>query len=278
MLDIVIDTILDLLKIIPFLFVAFLLMEYLEHSISKKRNILKNSKLGPVIGSILGVIPQCGFSAMATNLFSAKNITIGTLIAIYLSTSDEMLPILITNKVSFKLIITILLIKVITGIIFGYLIDLIFRKKEKVKKDLPICKTDECHCEKGIFKSSIIHTLKISLYILLTTFILNTLVYLIGEDTISKILLKNSFFGPFLASLVGLIPNCSASIILTELYLSGVITTGMLIGGLLTGSGIGILVLFKVNKDKKENLFILLSIYLIGVLIGILLDLLKFSL
>ena len=202
----------------------------------------------------------------------------GTLIAIYLSTSDEMLPILITNKVSFKLIITILLIKVITGIIFGYLIDLIFRKKDKVKKDLPICKSDECHCEKGIFKSSIIHTLKISLYILLTTFILNTLVYLIGEDTISKILLKNSFFGPFLASLVGLIPNCSASIILTELYLSGVITTGMLIGGLLTGAGIGILVLFKVNKDKKENLFILLSIYLIGVLIGILLDLIKFSL
>ena len=267
MLDIVIDTIIDLLKIIPFLFVAFLLMEYLEHSISKKRNILKDSKLGPVIGSILGVIPQCGFSVMATNLFSAKNITMGTLIAIYLSTSDEMLPILITNKVSFKLIITILLIKVITGIIFGYLIDLIFRKKYKVKKDLPICKRDECHCEKGIFKSSIIHTLKISLYILLTTFILNTLVYLIGEDTISKILLKNSFFGPFLASLVGLIPNCSASIILTELYLSGVITTGMLIGGLLTGAGIGILVLFKVNKDKKENLFILLSIYLIGVLI-----------
>ena len=278
MLDIVIDTIIDLLKIIPFLFVAFLLMEYLEHSISKKRNILKDSKLGPVIGSILGVIPQCGFSVMATNLFSAKNITMGTLIAIYLSTSDEMLPILITNKVSFKLIITILLIKVITGIIFGYLIDLIFRKKDKVKKDLPICKRDECHCEKGIFKSSIIHTLKISLYILLTTFVLNTLVYLIGEDTISKILLKNSFFGPFLASLVGLIPNCSASIILTELYLSGVITTGMLIGGLLTGAGIGILVLFKVNKDKKENLFILLSIYLIGVLIGIFLDLIKFSL
>ena len=121
------------------------------------------------------------------------------------------------------------------------------------------------------------YTLKISSYILITTFLLNTLIYYLGEDTISKILLKNNFFGPFLASLVGLIPNCSASIILTELYLSKVITTGMLIGGLLTGSGIGLLVLFKVNKDKKENFFILISIYLIGVLVGIIFDLLKIS-
>ena len=275
MLDIILDTLIDLLKIIPFLFVAFLIMEYFEHSLSKKKNVLKNKKVGPIVGSLLGVIPQCGFSVMATNLFSSRVITIGTLIAIYLSTSDEMLPILITNKVSFKLIVIILLIKIIIGIIFGYLIDFFWKKKET--KDFSICDDDHCHCEKGIFKSSLIHTLKISSYILITTFLLNTLIYYLGEDTISKILLKNNFFGPFLASLVGLIPNCSASIILTELYLSKVITTGMLIGGLLTGSGIGLLVLFKVNKDKKENFFILISIYLIGVLVGIIFDLLKIS-
>ena len=275
MLDIILDTLIDLLKIIPFLFVAFLIMEYFEHSLSKKKNILKNKKVGPIVGSLLGVIPQCGFSVMATNLFSSRVITIGTLIAIYLSTSDEMLPILITNKVSFKLILIILLIKIIIGIIFGYIIDFFWKKKET--KDFSICDDDHCHCEKGIFKSSLIHTLKISSYILITTFLLNTLIYYLGEDTISKILLKNNFFGPFLASLVGLIPNCSASIILTELYLSKVITTGMLIGGLLTGSGIGLLVLFKVNKDKKENFFILISIYLIGVLVGIIFDLLKIS-
>lgn len=275
MLDIILDTLIDLLKIIPFLFVAFLIMEYFEHSLSKKKNVLKNKKVGPIVGSLLGVIPQCGFSVMATNLFSSRVITIGTLIAIYLSTSDEMLPILITNKVSFKLILIILLIKIIIGIIFGYLIDFFWKKKET--KDFSICDDDHCHCEKGIFKSSLIHTLKISSYILITTFLLNTLIYYLGEDTISKILLKNNFFGPFLASLVGLIPNCSASIILTELYLSKVITTGMLIGGLLTGSGIGLLVLFKVNKDKKENFFILISIYLIGVLVGIIFDLLKIS-
>ena len=275
MLDIILDTLIDLLKIIPFLFVAFLIMEYFEHSLSKKKNVLKNKKVGPIVGSLLGVIPQCGFSVMATNLFSSRVITIGTLIAIYLSTSDEMLPILITNKVSFKLIVFILLIKIVVGIIFGYLIDFFWKKKET--KDFSICDDDHCHCEKGIFKSSLIHTLKISSYILITTFLLNTLIYYLGEDTISKILLKNNFFGPFLASLVGLIPNCSASIILTELYLSKVITTGMLIGGLLTGSGIGLLVLFKVNKDKKENFFILISIYLIGVLVGIIFDLLKIS-
>ena len=275
MLDIILDTLIDLLKIIPFLFVAFLIMEYFEHSLSKKKDILKNKKVGPIVGSLLGVIPQCGFLVMATNLFSSRVITIGTLIAIYLSTSDEMLPILITNKVSFKLILIILLIKIIIGIIFGYIIDFFWKKKET--KDFSICDDDHCHCEKGIFKSSLIHTLKISSYILITTFLLNTLIYYLGEDTISKILLKNNFFGPFLASLVGLIPNCSASIILTELYLSKVITTGMLIGGLLTGSGIGLLVLFKVNKDKKENFFILISIYLIGVLVGIIFDLLKIS-
>lgn len=275
MLEIILDTLIDLLKIIPFLFVAFLIMEYFEHSLSKKKDILKNKKVGPIVGSLLGVIPQCGFSVMATNLFSSRVITIGTLIAIYLSTSDEMLPILITNKVSFKLIVIILLIKIIIGIIFGYIIDFFWKKKET--KDFSICDDDHCHCEKGIFKSSLIHTLKISSYILITTFLLNTLIYYLGEDTISKILLKNNFFGPFLASLVGLIPNCSASIILTELYLSKVITTGMLIGGLLTGSGIGLLVLFKVNKDKKENFFILISIYLIGVLVGIIFDLLKIS-
>ena len=275
MLDIILDTLIDLLKIIPFLFIAFLIMEYFEHSLSKKKNVLKNKKVGPIVGSLLGVIPQCGFSVMVTNLFSSRVITIGTLIAIYLSTSDEMLPILITNKVSFKLIVIILLIKIIIGIIFGYIIDFFWKKKET--KDFSICDDDHCHCEKGIFKSSLIHTLKISSYILITTFLLNTLIYYLGEDTISKILLKNNFFGPFLASLVGLIPNCSASIILTELYLSKVITTGMLIGGLLTGSGIGLLFLFKVNKDKKENFFILISIYLIGVLVGIIFDLLKIS-
>ena len=273
MLHIFIHTILDLLKIVPFLFLAFLIMEILEHKVKKKNNVLKNKKFGPVIGSLLGVIPQCGFSVMATNLFSSKVITLGTLLAIYLSTSDEMFPLLISNGVSFKLIISILLIKVIVAIVFGYLIDLLFKKSQR--KDFSICDNDNCHCDENLFKSSIIHTLKISFFILLTTLVLNILIHYIGEDKIASILLKDNFFGPFLASLVGLIPNCSASIILTELYLSNVITTGMLIGGLLTGSGVGLLVLFKTNKNLKENLIILLSLYGVGAIIGIIIDFLK---
>ena len=277
MIDILKDTILDLIKIIPFLYVAFLLMEYLEHHVIKKKKILKNNKLGPVIGSLLGIIPQCGFSVMATNLFSTRVITIGTLIAIYLSTSDEMIPVLLANKISFKLIFIILLIKIIVGIIFGYLIDIIWQKKQ-LKTDFSICENEQCHCEKGIFKSSLIHTIKIGMYIFITTLILNSLIYYIEEENISKILLKNTIFGSFLASLVGLIPNCSASIILTELYVNNLITINMLIGGLLTGSGISLLVLFKVNKNKKENIFILVSIYLIGSIVGLILELLNFNL
>ena len=273
MIHILIHTILDLLKIVPSFFIAFLIMELLEHKVKKKNNVLKNKKFGPVIGSLLGIIPQCGFSVMATNLFSSKVITIGTLLAIYLSTSDEMLPLLISNGASYKLIISILLIKVGVAIIFGYLLDFLFKKKEK--KDFSICESDNFHCDDNLFKSSIIHTLKISFFILITTLVLNILIYYLGEEKIASILLKDNFFGPFLASLVGLIPNCSASIILTELYLNEVITTGMLIGGLLTGSGVGILVLFKVNKDTKENLIILLSLYGIGSIIGILIDFLK---
>ena len=276
MLDIIIDTLVDLLKIIPFLFLAFLFMEYLEHKVNKKKNVLENKKLGPILGSILGVIPQCGFSVAATNLFSSRVITIGTLLAVYLSTSDEMLPLLISNHVSIKLIIIILLIKVIIGIIFGYLLDLFY--KRETKKNYSICEHDHCHCNESILKSSIIHTLKISLYILITTFLLNTLIYYLGEGKISSILLKDNIFGPFLSSIIGLIPNCSASVILTELYISKVISLGMLIGGLLTGAGIGLLVLFKVNKNKKENIIILLSLYLIGSIIGLLIDILGITL
>ena len=271
---VVVDTLIDLVKIIPFLFVAFLIMEYLEHGVKKKSNILRNKKVGPLVGGILGIIPQCGFSVMATNLFSSKVITIGTLLAIYLSTSDEMLPLLISGGISSKVILIVLITKVIVAIIGGYLIDLLLSRKN-FKKDFSICEDDDCHCEKGIIKSSLIHTLKISFFILVTTLILNILVYYIGEEKIASILQTNSFFGPFLASIIGLIPNCAASVLITELFIKGVITTGMLIGGLLTGAGLGLLILFKVNKNKKENFIILISLYLIGSIVGLLFDLLN---
>lgn len=273
MKDIIIDTLLDVLKLIPFLFVAFLLIELFEHKFSKKsiKIVEKSGKFGTILGSLLGIIPQCGFSVMATNLYVTRIISLGTLISIYLSTSDEMLPILISEKVSINIIVKILLIKVIIGLISGFIIDLIF--KDKNKKDYSICKEDNCHCKDNIIISSIKHTFNIVIFILIVNFILNICFNYLGNDYLSKILLKDNFLAPFISSLIGLIPNCASSVILTELYINNAINFGSLISGLLTGSGVAILVLFKTNKNLKENLKIVSILYLIGVLTGIVIEL-----
>ena len=279
MKDIILDTLLDTIKILPFLFITFLIMEYIEHKFSNKskKNISKTEKFGPVIGSLLGAVPQCGFSVMATNLYVTRIITLGTLISIYLSTSDEMLPILISQKADIKIILELLLTKIVIGMIFGILIDFILGKKNK--KETPkikdFCDEHHCDCSHGILKSSIKHTINITTFLLIITFLLNAGFYYLGKDEISKIFLKDSLFSPFISSLIGLIPNCGASVILTELYLEGVVSFASCISGLLTSSGVALLVLFKVNDNKKENIKILTLLYLIGIISGILIELIS---
>lgn len=277
MLDIILDTLIDVLKIIPFLFIVFLFMEYIEHKLNQKYSkiIKKTGKFGPIIGSLLGALPQCGFGVAATNLYATKIITLGTLVSIYLSTSDEMLAILITNKVSISFISYILIIKIVIAFICGYVIDLILSKKISAKKEIKnFCEEEHCHCENGILKSALHHTLNVALFILIVEFIINISIHYLGKDIIAKFLMGNSIFGAFLTSLIGLIPNCASSVIITELFLSGTIKFGSLIGGLLTGSGVSILVLFKVNKNLKENIFILVILYLIGALSGLIINIL----
>lgn len=277
MQEIILDTLIDVLKLIPFLFLVFFLMEYMEHKLSEKSNkaIKKAGKFGPVLGSLLGALPQCGFSVAATNLFATKIITIGTLISIYLSTSDEMLAILISNKVSLSFIIYVLVIKIVIAFICGYIIDFIFSKRVSNKREIKnFCLEEHCHCENGILRSAIHHTLNIAFFILVVEFILNTSIHFLGENIIAKFLMGNTIFGSFLTSLLGLIPNCASSVIITELFLSGTIKFGSLIGGLLTGSGVSLLVLFKVNKNLKENISILIILYLIGALSGLLINIL----
>lgn len=279
MKDIILDTLLDTIKILPFLFITFLIMEYIEHKFSNKskEKISKTEKFGPVIGSLLGAVPQCGFSVMATNLYATRIITLGTLISIYLSTSDEMLPILISQKADIKIILELLLTKIVIGMIFGILIDFILGKKNK--KETPkikdFCDEHHCDCSHGILKSSIKHTINITTFLLIITFLLNAGFYYLGKNEISKIFLKDSLFSPFISSLIGLIPNCGASVILTELYLEGVISFASCISGLLTSSGVALLVLFKVNDNKKENIKILTLLYLIGIISGILIELIS---
>ena len=275
MIDIILDTLIDILKLIPFLFFAFLIIEVVEHKLGDKtKQIISNSgNIGPFFGSLLGLFPQCGFSVMATNLYITRIITMGTLISIYLSTSDEMLPILISQKVDINIIIKILGIKFIVGIISGFIIDFIFKKHNKNNKiTYNICEEEHCDCEHGIMRSSIKHTIKTLLFISIIIFTLNLLFEIIGEGNISKLFLKNTIFGPFISSIVGLIPNCGASIIITELYLNKAISLGSAMAGLLTGSGVAVLVLFKENKNIKENIAILGILYGIGVIAGITID------
>lgn len=284
MLEVIQETLIDSIKILPFLFITYLIMEYIEHKMKEKskKAIQKSGKYGPIIGSILGIFPQCGFSVSATNLYAGRVITLGTLIAIYLSTSDEMLPILISEQVSPIIIIKILITKVIIGIIAGFAIDIVINqiRKRKTsqdsikseKEDIDIghlCEEEHCHCdEKGILKSAIKHTINIFIFIIIITFIINIAVYFIGEENISNLLLDTVFLGPIIAGLIGLIPNCAASVILTNMYLENVISAASLISGLLVGAGVGLAVLFKTNKNLKENIRIVILLYLIGVISG----------
>ena len=273
MLDIIQDTLMDTIKLIPFLLLTFIIIEYIEHKINNKKLITKSKKFGPFFSSVLGVIPQCGISASATNLYATRIISLGTLISVYLSTSDEMLPLLLANKTNTNIILKILGIKFLIGMISGFIIDLILRKKEQPKiKDL--CEHDHCNCnhDHSIIKSAIKHTLKITLFVMIFSFIINIIFENFGESFLESLFMKNTIFSYFLSSLVGLIPNCGASILITELYINNTITLGAAISGLLTGAGIGLLILFKTNKNLKDNLTIISIIYLIGIVSGIIID------
>lgn len=270
-------TVLDTVKLIPFLFLTYLAMEYLEHRAGEKANKLvkKSGRLGPIFGSLLGIVPQCGFSAAASNLYAGRIITMGTLLSIYLSTSDEMLPILISEGAPATLIGKILLIKVLIGMAAGFIIDLLFHRKEEEHDHIhEICEHEHCHCERGIFRSAVSHTLQITLYILLVAFVLEVILGMVGEDALANMISDRPVLGPVLAGIVGLIPNCASSVVLTQLYLdlNGAMSFGTMLAGLLVNAGVGLLVLFRVNHDRKENLKIVGLLYLIGVVTGIVLE------
>lgn len=278
--EVISDTFLDVIKLLPFLFLTYLAMEYLEHRAGEKTEALmrKAGHLGPVIGGALGVVPQCGFSAAASNLYAGRVITLGTLLAVYLSTSDEMLPVLISEHAPVGSIAGILLVKAGIGITAGLLIDLLLKKKgghdhAHGSHIHEICEHEHCRCEKGIFRSALSHTVRIALFILLITFLLNLLLFFAGEEALANVILNRPVAGTLLAGLVGLIPNCAGSVVITQLYLEGIIGIGSAMAGLLTGSGVGLLVLFRVNHHKKENIRILGLLYGIGVLAGIVIEL-----
>ena len=277
MVEILLDAIIDSIKLVPFLFITYLIMEYIEHKTKEKTKeaVKKSGKYGPFIGSVLGIFPQCGFSVSATNLYAARVITLGTLIAVYLSTSDEMLPIFLSEAVPITTILTILGIKLVVGMISGFVIDFIMRKrhKEEEEKIIDLYEKEHCHCEHGIVKSALKHTLNIFIFILVITIVINIGIELIGEEHISGFLQGQPILGPVIAGAIGLIPNCAASVILTQLYLENVISVATMLAGLLVGAGVGLAVLFKMNKGVKENIKIVGLLYAIGVITGIIIEL-----
>jgi len=276
MWDALLDALIDGVKLLPFLFLTYLAMEWLEHRAGDKVNkhVQKAGKFGPLAGGVLGVVPQCGFSAAASNFYAGRVITLGTLIAIYLSTSDEMLPILISEKVDVRIILLILLYKMGIAVTAGFLVDLFYHKKEAEHAHIhELCEHEHCECEKSILKSALIHTLKIAIFLVVIAFGLNLALEYGGEELLTSFLSGRAILGPVIAGLVGLIPNCGSSVVITKLFLEGALGFGSMMAGLLVNAGVGLLVLFKVNHHKRENLAILGLLYGIGVVAGIVISL-----
>lgn len=278
LIDVLWDGLADGLRLIPFLLITYVIMEYLEHkTTTKTRAVMRRAgRLGPLAGSIAGAFPQCGFSAAASSLYAGGILTTGTLIAVFLSTSDEMLPVFISESVGIRQILMILGIKVVLGAVTGFVVDFVFRFRLvpiRYKEIHTMCESEHCGCEEGIFKSAVKHTVKIFIFIFIITVILNLLISFFGEENLTTFISDSPFMGPVFAGVIGLIPNCASSVVITQLFLNHLISFGTMMSGLLVAAGVGLLVLFRTNKRWKENLSILGILYVSGVLWGIVIDL-----
>ena len=275
--DVLLHSVIDTLKLLPFLFLTYLLMEYIEHSAGDRaaRFMKRAGVFAPAVGGLLGLVPQCGFSAAGAGLYAGRVISVGTLIAIFLSTSDEMLPILIAGNMPAGEIALILAYKALVAILVGFGTDFVVRALHKGGEEInidAICDEDGCHCEKGIFHSAIHHTVTISVFVLIITVMINALVFFVGEENLALFMYDKPVISHIIAAIFGLIPNCAASVALATFFSEGLITAGTMIAGLFSGAGVGVLVLFKVNKHVKANLLILLTLILTGAVFGLIFD------
>ncbi len=311
MLDILIDALKDSALMIPLLLIIYIGIEFVEFKYGHKirDRVRAAGKAGPALGAAFGCVPQCGFSVVTTALYTKRVVTLGTLIAVYLSTSDEAIPIILSQPDKAKVILPLILSKVVIALIAGYAIDFVIRKRNgigqssnetyneihQVSEEGHAHDEEAAHAEasddidekgccghsctndkpdlKEIVLHPVIHTLKVFFYIFLVSFLINFIIYEIGEDNLKNAFLSNSIFQPVLAGLVGLIPNCSASVAVTEIFLKGGISFGSVIAGLSAGAGLGLIVLFKENKNRRQTLKIIGLLYAISVSAGILIQL-----
>ncbi len=256
-------------------------MEYLEHRAggAAERVLKRSGQFGAFIGSVLGIIPQCGFSSAAAGLYSARVISLGTLIAVFLSTSDEMVPIFISHGAPFDVLVKVLIIKLVIALLAGLIIDRIvhlINNKKNITPEVKIeelCERDECHCHNDILRSALVHTAKVSVFILIFSFVLNFLVYFVGESNIALLVLDKPILANVLAAIVGIIPNCASSVIISELFVEGIISAGAMLSGLLINSGVALAVLFRTNRPRKNTWLIVGILFAISVVVGIVIDL-----
>ena len=316
-IDVLTDAVLDTLYLIPFLLVTYILMELIEHKTGRKTQqaIRRAGKAGPAIGALLGVVPQCGFSAAASTLFAGRVITFGTLFAVFLSTSDEMLPIFIAEQVSPSVILGILGMKVLIGMIFGFIVDAVMRATHREHVNLHIhelCERDRCDCTHdcetcqenpelvyehvddcsdgcdhahhhhdhdhdagwgGIVKSACKHTLQVTLFVLVISIALNAVLAFVGHEELESFLSANEVIAVIACAIIGLIPNCAASVAIAQLYVEGVLNLGACMAGLLSAAGVGLLVLVRTNRHPGENAAIISMLAAFSALCGIVIHL-----
>ena len=276
--DVTAEALEEAIKLFPFLLVTYLVLEYLERRVGDGtvNLIRKSGKTGPLIGALCGIFPQCGLAAAAANFYAARVISAGTLMAVFISTSDEMLPILISNAAPAVLIVKILALKVTTGVLIGMTLDFAGPKISLLKpRNLDVetlCRNQDCKCEAGIWQSALRHSLKITLFVFVISWLFSMIMAWIGTAPFARFM-NLPVAGPAVAGLIGLVPNCSASVIVTQLYLENAIGFGAMMSGVLSGAGVGLLVLFRVNPRLKENLLLAAVLYLSGVVTGTLIDL-----
>lgn len=280
--DVLLDALIDSAKMLPFLFLAFLLMEFIEHKAGDKLvNFLQKNGGGRVgsaaVGAVVGCVPQCGFSVAASNLYAGRVISFGTLIAVFISTSDEAIPILLAHpdraSVIWKLIAAKIMIAAAAGIIADIIVK-IFKLDKGGEAIEDICSESGCGCgSHGIWYSSLKHTVNIFIFILIVNLILGFVMAFVGAEAVEAFLGSMGIFQPIVTGLVGMIPNCAASVLVTELYAEGAISFGSAMAGLCTGAGVGLAVLFRANKNIREDLIITGILYAVGVLSGTVLNL-----
>jgi len=262
----------DSIELIPILLITYIFMEWLEHK-AKDRTlgmVRVSGKLGPIFGGLFGIIPQCGFSGAAASFYAAHSITLGTLIAIFMATSDEMLPILISSSIEPAKIAQILAVKCIFGIACGYLVDLCYHRHPKIEANHihDFCEQEHCDCEQGIFKSAIKHTIQIVLLIFVVSALLNLFFEYAEDSAYAALFWQHPVWGHVISGLIGLIPNCSASVLITNLYVQGLMSASVMMTGLFVNAGVGLLVLYRVNHHWKENVAITCVLYVLGIVSG----------